>query len=87
MANETTLRLARVQEEGIVATEKVHELDHLTREALTGHAMLHHWASTLAAGDPFVSEDLRFFLDINKLGKGEVLADTISTYCRESRGC
>jgi len=82
----TAVRLANVQAEGIVQTEKVHELDHLTREAVTGHVMLARWASTLAAGDPFIADDLRFFLDTNKLGKGEVLADTIDTYCRESRG-
>src|SRR6202521_5189311 len=67
----TAVRLATVQAEGIVQTEKVHELDHLTREAITGHVMLARWASTLAAGDPFIADDLRFFMDTNKLGKGE----------------
>lgn len=81
----TLVRLARVQAESIVQTEKVHEIDHLSREAMTGHAMLHRWASTLASGDPFIVEDLKFFLDTAKLGKGEVLADTIDSYCRESR--
>ena len=86
MVEHTTLvRLARVQAESIVQTEKVHEVDHLSREAMTGHAMLHRWATTLASGDPFIAEDLKFFLDTAKLGKGEVLADTIDFYCRESR--
>ena len=81
----TLVRLARVQAESIVQTEKVHEIDHVSREAMTGHAMLHRWASTLASGDPFITDDLKFFLDVAKLGKGEVIADTIDTFCRESR--
>ena len=81
----TLVRLARVQAESIVQTEKIHEIDHLSREAMTGHAMLHRWATTLASGDPFIAEDLKFFLDTAKLGKGEVLADSIDSFCRESR--
>jgi hypothetical protein len=81
----TLVRLARVQAESIVQTEKLCEIDHLSREAMTGHALLHRWATTLASGDPFIVEDLKFFLDTAKLGKGEVIADTIDSYCRESR--
>ncbi len=81
----TLVRLADVQGEGTVQAEKLHEIDHLAREAMTGQALLHGWASTLAHGDPFVADELRFFTDMARLGKGEVIADTIDTYCRESR--
>jgi len=81
----TILRAAGVQGEGLVQSAKVQEIDHLAREAMSGQAMLQHWGSTLAAGDPFVSDDMKFFMDLAKLGKGEVLADTIDTFCRESR--
>ena len=85
VTHETTVRIALVQEEGIVQTEKCHEIDNVAREAITGQVMLHHWSQTLAAGDLFVADELKFFIDTAKLGKGDVLADTISTYCRESR--
>ena len=79
------LRVGTVQGEGLVQTEKLHEIDHLTREAMTGHALLRKWADTLACSDPFLADDLKFFSDMARLGKGEVVADTISSYCRESR--
>jgi hypothetical protein len=82
----TLMRIARVQGEEIVATEKLHSIDHLTREAMSGHAMLRKWADTLATSDPFLADELKFFTDMARLGKGEIIADTISTYCRESRG-
>jgi hypothetical protein len=76
-------RVANVQAEGYVQTAKVHELDALTREALTGQAMLAKWRDTVAGADPMLADELRFFTDIARLGKGEILADTVSTYCRE----
>jgi hypothetical protein len=81
----TLVRMANVQAEGYVQTEKVHEIDHLAREAMSGQAMLQQWGSTLASGDPFVGDEMKFFTDMAKLGKGEVIADIITTYCRESR--
>lgn len=81
----TILRMAGVQAEGLVQNEKLHEIDHLTRTAMTGQAMLRKWADTLAGGDPFLADELRFFTDVARIGKGEVIADTIDTYCRESR--
>ncbi len=85
MEQRTLVRLAGVKAEGFVQTEKAKEIDHLTREAMTGQALLHGWASTLAHGDPFMADELKFFTDMARLGKGEVIADTIDTYCRESR--
>ncbi len=81
----TLLRFADVQAEGFVAVEKTKEIDRLTREAASGHAMLLRWCDTLAAGDPFVADELKFFTDIARMGKGEIIADTIDTYCREGR--
>ncbi len=79
-------RTARALEaEGYVQAEKLHEIDSLTREAMSGQAMLHKWQQTLSQGDPFVLDDLRFYMEVAKVGKGEVIADTIDSYCRESR--
>lgn len=83
--HQTLTRLALTQSEGIVQTEKVKEIDRLTREAMSGHALLQKWRQTLAAGDPFVDDELKFFTDLARMGKGEVIADTIGTFCRESR--
>ena len=81
----TIVRSAHVQGQAIVQAEKIHEIDRLTREAMSGQAMLSRWAVTLAQGDPFIADDLRFFSDIAKLGKGEIIADTVSTWCQEGR--
>jgi hypothetical protein len=86
VSDETSVRVARVQGESIVQTEKVHEIGHLTREAMTGFAMLRKWGDTLATGDVFMADDMKFFTDMAKLSMGEIIADTSDTYCRESRG-
>ncbi len=81
----TLVRMASVQAHAIVQNEKLHEIDRLTREAMSGQAMLSRWAATLAQGDPFLADDLKFFTDVAKMGKGEIIADTISDFCREGR--
>ena len=82
---QTLTRMATVRGHAMVQVEKVHEIDRLTREAMTGQAMLARWAATLAAGDPFIADEMKFFSDVAKLGKGEVIADTVSAYCQEGR--
>jgi hypothetical protein len=47
--------------------------------------MLLKWGETLAGSDPFAADAMRFFTDIAKIGSGEIVADTIDSYCRESR--
>jgi hypothetical protein len=81
----TLVRAAAVQGESYVQVEKTKALDNLAREAMSGQAMLAKWAQTLAAGDPFVADELKFFSDLARMGKGEIIADTIDTFCRESR--
>lgn len=81
----TIVRMASVQGHAMVQVEKIHEIDRLSREAMSGQAMLSQWAATLAHGDAFVADDLRFFTDLARMGKGEVIADTISDYCQEGR--
>jgi len=85
LGRHTIVRLASVEAHGMVQTEKVHEVDRLTREAISGQAMLGQWASTLAKGDPFMADELKFFSDLARIGKGEIIADTISDFCREGR--
>ena len=85
LEHRTLMRVAGVQAEGMVQTEKLREVDSLTREAMTGHAMLRRWSDTLAAGDPFLADELKFFTDTARLGKGEIIADIIDSFCRESR--
>ena len=81
----TLIRMASVQAHAIVQNEKLLEIDRLSREAMSGQAMLGRWAATLAQGDPFLADELKFFSDIAKMGKGEVIADTISDFCQEGR--
>jgi hypothetical protein len=82
---QTLVRMASVQGHAMVQNEKLHEVDRLTREAVTGQAMLGQWAATLAQGDAFLADDLKFFSDIAKIGKGQIIADTISDFCKEGR--
>jgi hypothetical protein len=81
----TIVRTASVQGHAIVQNEKLHEIDRLSREAMSGQAMLAQWRTTLAHGDPFIEDELKFFTDIARIGKGEVIADTISDFCQEGR--
>ena len=81
----TLLRSAGVQATSIVQTTKLHEIDFLAREAMSGQAMLRHWAETLSGPDPALAEELHFFANLARMGKGEILADSISTFCNEGR--
>jgi hypothetical protein len=81
----TLVRLASVQGHAMVQTEKLHEIDRLTREAVSGQALLSHWAATLAKGDAFLADELKFFTDLARIGKGEIVADTVSDFCQEGR--
>lgn len=81
----TIVRMASVQGHAIVQNEKLHEIDRLSREAMSGQAMLAQWRTLLAHGDPFIEDELRFFTDIARIGKGEIIADTIADFCQEGR--
>lgn len=83
--HQTLTRMARVRGEAMVQVEKSHEIDRLVREAMSGQAMLTRWSQTLAQGDPFIVDDLRFFADLAKMAKGEIIADTASSFCQEGR--
>lgn len=83
--HQTLMRLAAVQADGLVQAEKLYEIDHLAREAMTGQTLLRRWADTLAAGDPFVADELKVFGDLARVAKSEIISDTIATYCRDSR--
>jgi len=85
LEQQTVVRAAAVQAHAIVQNEKLHEIDHLTREAMSGQALLNQWAGTLAHGDPFLADELKFFTDVARMGKGEIIADTISDFCQEGR--
>lgn len=81
----TLVRIASVQGHAMVQTEKMHEIDRLSREAMAGQAMLSRWAATLAQGDAFLADDLKLFSDLAKMGKAEIIADTVSDFCQEGR--
>lgn len=81
----TAVRVAGVQADAVVQVEKTHELDRLTREAMSGQAMLSRWSATLAGGDAFLADELKFFTDLARMGKGEIISDTISDFCQERR--
>jgi hypothetical protein len=76
------VRATRVHIEGRIAAEKLHELDFVAYEAMSGQAMLSRWEALLAGDDLLLADDVRFFKDMVKIGKGEVVADLVVTYQR-----
>jgi hypothetical protein len=76
------LRAAGVRGEAVVAAEKMDEIDYLAWKAMKGHDDLVKWAAHLAGDDIMLADDLRFFRDMARLGKGEIMADVIDKYRR-----
>jgi hypothetical protein len=76
----TIVRTASVQSEGFVEAEKLREIDRLAHTAMNGQAFLRGWANHLAGDDPMVADELKFFSDIAKLGKGEIIASAIDCF-------
>ena len=79
----TIVRTAGVQSEGFVEAEKLREVDRLAHTAMNGQAFLRGWANHLAGEDLMAADDLRFFTDLAKLGKGEIIADAIDSFRRQ----
>lgn len=79
----TIVRTANVQSEGFVEAEKLREVDRLAHTAMNGQAFLRGWANHLAGDDPMVADELRFFTDLARLGKGEIIADAIDSFRRQ----
>lgn len=72
---DTAWRVQKVLDDATVEATKLREVDHLAFRAMTGQAMLSKAASGMAQDDPFLAAELRFFTDIARLSKGELLAD------------
>jgi hypothetical protein len=81
----TSMQVAQVRSRAIVQAEKMTEIDRLTEHAMAGQAMLSRWRTVLAQGDPFLEDELKFFTDVARLGKGEIIADTIQDFSRGRR--
>ena len=78
----TIVRFAQVRGEAMVQVEKMREIDRLAREAMSGQVMLTAWANHLAGENPITAEELRFFTDMARLGKGELMRDTLDSFRR-----
>lgn len=76
------LQLTQVRAQGLVFQEECHEIDRLARVCMAGQAMLDEWADVLSNGNPIRAQELHFFSNIARIGKGEVLANAIATWTR-----
>ncbi len=85
LEEQTVMRSARAQAESYVTAAKLREVDYLAKEAMTGHALLKRWSDTLSGQDPVAADELRFFLEVARIGKGEILADLVASYSREGQ--
>ena len=79
---QTVVRVAAVQAEGIAQAEKVRELDYLAEVAMLGQALVVRYRDVVAGADPLLQDELRFITDMARLGKGEIIADTIAALRR-----
>lgn len=77
---ETAVRATLVRAEAIITGEKMDETDYLIWKAMSSHAMLRGLASNLAGDDPGLMDDMRFFTDMSRLGKGELIASLNDKY-------
>ena len=75
---QTIMRITTVQSEGIVQSEKMREIDRVAQTAMNGQALLARWRDTLAGPDPMLQDELRFFTDVARMGKGEIMMDTVA---------
>lgn len=78
-------RLRAVRDDGLVNAAQLRDLDHQTFTAMTGQAMLSKAASAMSQGDPFLESDLRFFTEIARLAKGELLVEAAEDMRRRRR--
>jgi hypothetical protein len=79
----TLVRIADVSADEIVQGEKLRAIDHLTTTAMYGQAMLAHVRDSLAGADIELHDELRFFTEIAKMGKGEILVRTLDCFSRD----
>jgi hypothetical protein len=77
------VRSAEVQEEGFVNAEKLREADRLGHVAMSGQAFLRGYAEHVAGENLALSDDCRFFIDVIKLAKGEIVADALDSFRRK----
>jgi hypothetical protein len=83
MQAEARIEMLDVHRRAVVAATKAEEVDRLTRVAINGHAQITTVASTLAGADPLLADDLKFFTDLSRLGKAEILTQFIADLGRE----
>lgn len=73
----TIVRVGELHAEATVEVEKVDQVDRLVDKAMMSHAFLHARANALAGNDPLLGDELRFFTDMSRLAKGELIADFV----------
>ena len=78
-------RLRAVRDDGLVNAAQLRELDHLAWTAMSGQAVLSKAATAMSQGDPFLESDLRYFSDIARLAKGELLVEAAEDMRRRRR--
>ena len=83
LEHHTLMRMAAVQSQGMVDAEKLHEVDRLAHTAMSGQALLAKWRETLAGADPMLHDELKFFTDVARMGKAEIVMDSISSFRRK----
>lgn len=80
---QTLLNIAEVRAISIQQGERLRELDRMTETAAIGHAMLRKLVDTVGTADAFVADEVRSFVDINRVAKQEILIDTAQKFRRE----
>jgi hypothetical protein len=79
---DTMVRLEATGCNGLVAGEKLHEADRLSSVAMGGQAWLNLAVSTLSRNDPLAADDYRYWADMSKLAKTDILMDAVAQFRR-----
>lgn len=82
--SEMLVRSAKAVAEGVVARQKLREVDNLARDAVIGQAMLYQYIDVLAGADPMLRDDLQVFSNVAKIAKAQIISDTVETFHREA---
>jgi NAD(P)-dependent dehydrogenase (short-subunit alcohol dehydrogenase family) len=84
IGDNTLVRMAGVNAAEILQGEKLHAVDRLATTAMYGQTMLAYTRVALAGADVELYDELRFFTEIARMGKGEIIVRALDQFSREA---
>lgn len=82
MAQSVVTGAALTRAQGMVTREAIAEVDYLVRDAMIGQAMLSHYGTIVAGGDPFIEDEVRHMVTVARLAKAQLIFDAVERFGR-----